>query len=119
MLVPNSDYIIIKLDKSKEDIHPGRPFEGTVYSVGQTNFTQNPIGGDGQQFTFARLPEAFPLRKGDRVVVGGFLHVLHHDGENYAICFKSEVFVAIRDEQEEINLFNMEMQEQPPQLLKG
>jgi hypothetical protein len=40
--------------------------------------------------------------------------------QTLAICFKAEVYAIIKDEQEEINLFNQEMaQDENPQLLKG
>jgi len=118
MLIPNTDYVIIKVDRTK--IKPGEAFEGIVYSVGQTNFTPNPIGGNGEQFTFARLPEVFPLRKGDRVIAGGYITLMTENDQTLAICFKAEVYAIIKDEQEEINLFNQEMeQDTNPQLLKG
>jgi hypothetical protein len=120
MIIPNSSYIVVKVDGDNKNMVPHESFEGTVYSVGATQFSTNPVGGNGQQFTFARLPEAFPLKKGDRVIVGSFVHLTKEHDTTYAICFKDEVYACIKDDEEELNLFNQEMQQETnPQLLKG
>jgi hypothetical protein len=120
MIIPNSSYIVVKVDGDNTKMVPHEAFEGTVHSVGATQFSTNPVGGNGQQYTFARLPEAFPLKKGDRVVVGSFVHLLRENGNTYAICFKEEVYATIKDDAEELTLFNQEMeQDKNPQLLKG
>lgn len=118
MLIPNTEYVIIKVDRTK--IKPGEAFEGVVNSVGQTDFAPQPVGGDGRNFSFARQPDAFPLQKGDRVIAGGYITLMTENEQTLAICFKAEVYAIIKDEQEEINLFNQEMaQDETPQLLKG
>ena len=118
MLIPNTEYVIVKVDRNK--VKPGEAFEGTVYAVGQAPFTPQPVGGDGRNFSFARQPEAFPIQKGDRVIAGGYITLMTENDQTLAICFKAEVYALIRDEQEEINLFNQEMeQDTNPQLLKG
>jgi hypothetical protein len=118
MLIPNTDYVIIKVDRNK--VKPGEAFEGIVYSVGQQPFAPQPVGGDGRNFSFARQPDPFPIQKGDRVVAGGYITIMSENDQALAICFKAEVYAIIKDEQEEINLFNQEMeQDTNPQLLKG
>lgn len=118
MLIPNTDYVIIKVDRTK--VKPGEAFEGIVYSVGQQPFAPQPVGGDGRNFSFARQPDPFPIQKGDRVVAGGYITIMSENDQALAICFKAEVYAIIKDEQEEINLFNQEMeQDTNPQLLKG
>ena len=120
MIIPNNSYIVVKVEEKATKMIHHESFEGVVESVGSTQFTSNPVGNNGQQFTFARLPESFPLKKGDKVIVGSFVHLVKQDGYTYAICFKEEVYAVIKDEQEEINLFNQEMeQDSNPQLLKG
>lgn len=119
MIIPNSGYIVVKMDQDKQDMVPHEAFEATVYSVGATPFSTNPVSNNGQQFTFARLPDEFPLKKGDRVVVGSYVHLLKQNGTTYAVCFKAEVYACIKDDEEELNLFNMEMSGDNPQLLKG
>jgi hypothetical protein len=118
MLIPNNDYVIVKVDRTA--VKPGEAFEGIVYAVGQTQFAPQPVGGDGRNFSFARQPDPFPIKKGDRVVVGGYMTLMTENEQSLAICFKTEVYAIIKDEQEEINLFNQEMvQDTNPQLLKG
>lgn len=117
MLIPNTEYVIIKVDRTK--IKPGEAFEGIVYSVGQQPFAPQPVGGDGRNFSFARQPDPFPIQKGDRVIAGGFITLMSENEQALAICYKAEVYAIIKDEQEEISLFNQEMEKDiSPQLLK-
>lgn len=108
MLVPNTEYIIIKVEDMKS-LSPGKTFTGKVHAVGQPNFTPQPIGGDGTNFSFARQPESFPIKKGDQVFVGSFLDIIEENGNTFAISFKSEVYAILKDEAEELDLFNQEM----------
>lgn len=118
MIVPNSEYIIVQIDDAKSLV-PGKTFVGKVYAVGQPNFAPQPVGGDGRNFSFARQPESFPITKGDQVIVGSFLDTIEENGVTYTISFKTEVFAVIKNEEEELNLFNMEMNQETPQFLKG
>jgi hypothetical protein len=118
MLIPNNEYVIIKVDRTK--VKPGEAFEGVVYSVGQQPFAPQPVGGDGRNFSFARQPDPFPIQKGDRVIAGSYITLMTENEQSLAITYKAEVYAIIKDEQEEINLFNQEMMEDTnPQLLKG
>ena len=118
MLVPNSEYIIVQIDDLKSLV-PGKTFVGKVYAVGQPNYAPQPVAGDGTNFSFARQPESFPITKGDQVIVGSFLDTIEENGVTYTISFKTEVFAVIKNEEEELNLFNMEMNQEIPQFLKG
>ena len=110
MIVPNTNCVVLKLDSDKKDNIPEGVFEATVYSVGGTPFSPNPVYNNGQQFTFARMPEEFPLKTGDRVVVGSYSHLLNHNDETYVICYKSDIYAVINNNQNEITVSNQETQ---------
>lgn len=110
MLVPNSEYIIVKVE-DRAALVPGKTFTGKVHAVGEPNFAPQPIGGDGTNFylTFAKQRDSFGVKKGDEVIVGSFCDVIDHNGNTFAISFKSEVYAILKDEAEELDLFNQEM----------
>ena len=118
MLVPNSEYIITQIE-NRSSLVPGKAFIGKVHAVGQPNFAPQPVGGDGKNFSFARQPESFPIKKGDQVMVGSFLDIIEENENLYVISFKTEVYAVMKDEKEEMDLFNMEMNQETPQFLKG
>ena len=110
MLVPNTEYIIVKVE-DKSTLIPGKTFTGKVHAVGQPDFAPQPIGGDGTNFSFARQPDSFGVKKGDEVIVGSFCDIIDHNGNTFVISFKTEVYAIIKDEAEELDLFNQEMRE--------
>ena len=71
MLVPNTEYIIVKVE-DKATLIPGKTFRG-------------------------------------KVIVGSFCDIIDHNGNTFVISFKTEVYAIIKDEAEELDLFNQEM----------
>jgi hypothetical protein len=69
MLIPNTNFAILSVDKDfdpKTAGSAGSPFKGKAEAVGQPEFAPQPVAGDGRNFSFARQPEPFPLKKGRR-----------------------------------------------------
>lgn len=127
MIIPNSHYVAVEISQEeyqkqhnfllgerREYAHEEMPkswFEGTVYASGDTDFSQNPVGAaPDNQFIFARVPDPMGLKKGDRVIVNHSpVFCLVHNGHHLVFVYKEGVVCIVRDDQEEINLFNREM----------
>ena len=118
MLVPNTEYIIVKV-QDKATLIPGKTFIGKVEAVGQSSFAPQPVAGDGKNFSFARQPDSFSVKKGDEVILGSFLDVIDHNGTTLVISFKTEVYAVVKNEQEEIDLFNQEIHTGEQMFLRG
>jgi hypothetical protein len=118
MLIPNNDYADLSVTVDESELKPGVTFTAKVEAVGQNPFAPQPVGGDGRNFSFARQPDAFPLKKGDEVLCGSFVETFKDGAKTLVIVFKDHIYAIIRSEEEEINLFNQEMA-QEPQFLKG
>jgi hypothetical protein len=118
MLIPNNDYAVLSVADEAE-LKPGVTFTAKVEAVGQTPFAPQPVGGDGRNFSFARQPDAFPLKKGDEVLCGSFVETFKDGARTLVIVFKDHIYAIIRSEEEEINLFNQEMNADQPLYLKG
>jgi hypothetical protein len=61
-------------------------------------------------------------RRGDEVICGGYIDYILKDHENnktLIVVFKDQIYAIVRDEQEEIGLFNQEMAAQEPQFIQG
>lgn len=114
MIIPNINCVVLKLDNDNKDIKSNEAFEATVYSVGGTTFSPTPVYNNGQQFTFARMPEEFPLKKGDRVVVGSYIHLINRNDEIYVICYKSDIFALLNDTNSEMVFSNQETNNNRP-----
>ena len=118
MLIPNNEYAVLSVADDVE-LKPSVTFTAKVEAVGQTPFAPQPVGGDGRNFSFARQPDAFPLKKGDEVLCGGFVETFKDGARTLVIVFKDHIYAIIRSEEEEINLFNQEMAVKEPQFLQG
>ena len=124
MLVPNSQYVIVEVNKATFDNYspafspddvpdaiPHQPWEGKIYAVGEEGFSQNPVAAAADnQFVFARLPDPMGLKKGDTVIVSHFpTHGVMHDNKYLFFTYKEGILCSVRSTEEEINLFNQEM----------
>jgi hypothetical protein len=124
MLVPNSQYIIAEVSKStyekyakawsesdRDEAINHTVWEGKIYAIGEEGFSQNPVAAaSDNQFVFARMPDPMGLKKGDAIVSNHFpTHGTVHEGKFLFFVYKEGILCAVRDQEQEINLFNQEM----------
>lgn len=122
MLIPSPNYIIIETTKevfekhtSSEKIDPYSSrlvISGTVYAVGDTQFSENPVKGDGVSFSWARKPEAFPLTNGEEVVCTYWEHATAHEGK-YLFIISKDAILGVYRKREEVQAGLFDSSEEP------
>jgi co-chaperonin GroES (HSP10) len=119
MLIPSPDYIIVETTKEVFNSHvQGNAQDpitqrsmpvlvGKVYAIGDTQFSDSPVMGDGRSFSWARKPEEFPLTNGEEVVCQYWEHATQHEDKYLFIVSKSNILGVYRNRQEvEATLFD-------------
>lgn len=111
MLIPSPNYIIVETTKEVFNSHvQGNAQDpitqrsmpvlvGKVYAIGDTQFSDSPVMGDGRSFSWARKPEEFPMTNGEEVVCQYWEHATTHEDKYLFVVAKSNVLAVYRDRQ--------------------
>jgi hypothetical protein len=118
MLIPSPNYIIVETTKETFNLHVNGNVDnpitsripvlvGKVYAIGDTQFSDSPVMGDGRSFSWARKPDAFPLTNGEEVICQYWEHATEHEGKFLFMVVKDSILGVYRDRQEvEATLFD-------------
>jgi len=118
MLIPSPNYIIVETTKETFNLHVNGNVDnpitsripvlvGKVYAIGDTQFSDSPVMGDGRSFSWARKPDAFPLTNGEEVICQYWEHATEHEGKYLFMVTKDSILGVYRDRQEvEATLFD-------------
>lgn len=118
MLIPSPNYIIVETTKEVFNSHVNGNVDnpigsripilvGKVYAIGDTQFSDSPVMGDGRSFSWARKPDAFPLTNGEEVICQYWEHATEHEGKYLFMVTKDSILGVYRDRQEvEATLFD-------------
>jgi hypothetical protein len=118
MLIPSPNYIIVETTKETFNLHVNGNVDnpitsripvlvGKVYAIGDTQFSDSPVMGDGRSFSWARKPDAFPLTNGEEVICQYWEHATEHEGKFLFMVVKDNILGVYRDRQEvEATLFD-------------
>jgi hypothetical protein len=118
MLIPSPNYIIVEATKEVFNSHVNGNVDspigsripvlvGKVYAIGDTQFSDSPVMGDGRSFSWARKPDAFPLINGEEVICQYWEHATEHEGKYLFMVTKDSILGVYRDRQEvEATLFD-------------
>lgn len=111
MLIPSPNFIIVETTKevfnshvqgnAQDSItHRGIPvLVGKIYAIGDTQFSDSPVLGDGRSFSWARKPDAFPLTNGEEVICQYWEHATEHEGKCLFLVTKDNILGVYRDRQ--------------------
>ena len=118
MLIPNTNYIIVETTKEVFDSHVNGNVDsligsrlpvlvGKIYAIGDSQFSDSPVMGDGRSFSWARKPDAFPLTNSEEVICQYWEHATQHEDKYLFLVMKESVLGVYRDRQEvESSLFD-------------
>ena len=118
MLIPSPNYIIVETTKEVFNTHTNGNVDspigsripvlvGKIYAIGDTQFSDSPVMGDGRSFSWARKPDAFPLTNGEEVICQYWEHATEHEGKYLFMVMKDSILGVYRDRQEvEATLFD-------------
>jgi len=118
MLIPSPNFIIVETTKETFNLHVNGNVDnpitsripvlvGKVYAIGDTQFSDSPVMGDGRSFSWARKPDAFPLTNGEEVICQYWEHATEHEGKFLFMVVKDSILGVYRDRQEvEATLFD-------------
>lgn len=118
MLIPNTNYIIVETTKEVFESHVNGNIDGSIgsrlpvlvgkiYAIGDSQFSDSPVMGDGRSFSWARKPDAFPLTNSEEVICQYWEHATQHEDKYLFLVMKESVLGVYRDRQEvESSLFD-------------
>ena len=118
MLIPNTNYIIVETTKEVFESHVNGNIDGSIgsrlpvlvgkiYAIGDSQFSDSPVMGDGRSFSWARKPDAFPLTHSEEVICQYWEHATQHEDKYLFLVMKESVLGVYRDRQEvESSLFD-------------
>lgn len=118
MLIPNTNYIIVETTKEVFESHVNGNIDGSIgsrlpvlvgkiYAIGDSQFSDSPVMGDGRSFSWARKPDAFPLTNSEEVICQYWEHATQHEDKYLFLVMKENVLGVYRDRQEvESSLFD-------------
>ena len=118
MLIPNTNYIIVETTKEVFESHVDGNVDsrigsrlpvlvGKIYAIGDSQFSDSPVMGDGRSFSWARKPDAFPLTNSEEVICQYWEHATQHEDKYLFLVMKESVLGVYRDRQEvESSLFD-------------
>ena len=118
MLIPNTNYIIVETTKEVSESHVDGNVDsrigsrlpvlvGKIYAIGDSQFSDSPVMGDGRSFSWARKPDAFPLTHNEEVICQYWEHATQHEDKYLFLVMKESVLGVYRDRQEvESSLFD-------------
>lgn len=118
MLIPNTNYIIVETTKEVFESHVNGNVDsligsrlpvlvGKIYAIGDSQFSDSPVMGDGRSFSWARKPDAFPLTNSEEVICQYWEHATQHEDKYLFLVMKESVLGVYRDRQEvESSLFD-------------
>jgi hypothetical protein len=120
MLIPSPNFIIVETTQEVFNSQvQGNPQDsgllsrslpvlvGKVYAIGDTQFSDSPVMGDGRSFSWARKPEEFPLANGEEVVCQYWEHATQHEEKYLFIVAKGSILGVYRNrETVEATLFD-------------
>lgn len=118
MLIPNTNYIIVETTKEVFESHVNGNVDsligsrlpvlvGKIYAIGDSQFSDSPVMGDGRSFSWARKPDAFPLTNSEEVICQYWEHATQHEDKYLFLVMKENVLGVYRDRQEvESSLFD-------------